>query len=649
MASFNIPAGPKTFEINLSSFLGVDFSSSMTDIDKRRTPNGYNFVNNNGTIEKRNGYEVVISNLFTVAAILNTEGADTENLRGHDTINGVWNIDIPGQSGVEEYLIIHVGRGLYKVKPSDLMSTTLLFDNMYDVKSKGIIFDKKLIIFDSYKARAINLNDGTADYLEDIAYIPTTQIARSPNGLASQSYEQPNLLCGVKKNMFTGTATDTVYQLDEKNINSVISVEVMDSNGDFQRKTATTDYTVDRVNGRVIFNSPVGLPPVDGRDNVRITYEDESVPFYSSIEINASTIARVYGYGGANNRIFLSGNSTFPNSVFWSAIDNPTYFPVTNVINLGLETSQINELIKTNDGKLVALKPTSDTDSTAFYISYAMMDGEEWFPLEKSIKGEGNIGKCAYDTLIDEPLILTKGGIYALNSAIMTDEKFLYHRSYYIDTKLKQESNLENAVGISFDGKYYLAINNHVYVADSRFKSVNKNAKYSNFQYEWYYWTDVPVTTWFIWNNELYFGDTKGCICKFKGDSSATRFWDTRNDVYASIDGGYTDRGAPVKAEWNTPILDLNNPAYKKNIKRIAIQSNPTNSKLTVGYRLKGGDKQVISKEYINSTYPKTTMIRKKAKKLSFFSLYIENDEDSNMSFNSVDVVYTVGSFYKGD
>jgi hypothetical protein len=42
-------------------------------------------------------------------------------------------------------------------------------------------------------------------------------------------------------------------------------------------------------------------------------------------------------------------------------------------------------------------------------------------------------------------------------------------------------------------------------------------------------------------------------------------------------------------------------------------------------------------------------MIRKKAKKLSFFSLYIENDEDSNMCFNSVDVVYTVGSFYKGD
>ena len=57
----------------------------------------------------------------------------------------------------------------------------------------------------------------------------------------------------------------------------------------------------------------------------------------------------------------------------------------------------------------------------------------------------------------------------------------------------------------------------------------------------------------------------------------------------------------------------------------------------------------VLSKEYINSTYPKTTIIRKKAKKLAFFSLYIGNDEASNMNFNSMCVVYTVGSYYKGD
>ena len=199
---------------------------------------------------------------------------------------------------------------------------------------------------------------------------------------------------------------------------------------------------------------------------------------------------------------------------------------------------------------------------------------------------------------------------------------------------MKQETNLKDAIGICNDGKYYLAINDHVYVADSRFKSSSKNSKYSNYQYEWYYWTNLPVRVWFVWNDKLYFGDKYGNICTFREDDDVNRFMDNTTIV---------------KAEWNSVVLDLDSPVHKKNIKRVAVTSNPTNSKLIVGYRLKGGNKQVISKEYINSTYPKTTISRKKAKKLSFFSLYIENDEASNMNFNSISIVYTKGSYYKGD
>jgi hypothetical protein len=142
------------------------------------------------------------------------------------------------------------------------------------------------------------------------------------------------------------------------------------------------------------------------------------------------------------------------------------------------------------------------------------------------------------------------------------------------------------------------------------------------------------VKIWFVWNNELYFGDKYGNICKFRDNNDENRFKDNTDNV---------------EAEWNSVILDLNNIANKKNIKRVAISSNPTNSQLDIGYRLKNGDKQVLSKVYTNSTYPKTTIVRKKAKKLSFFSLYVENKENTNMNFNSICVVYTVGSYYKGD
>jgi len=611
MANFNVPSSPTTYEANLTSFLGVDFSSSITEIDRRRTPNGYNFINTNGTIEKRNGYKVL--------AYLGQKA----------NINGIWNVDtING-----EYFIVHCGTKLYEMQ-TDFTSYTEILTGLADKISQGVIINSKLLILDGKRAIVYDLLETTnkVKYLDEIGYIPTTQIARSPNGLASQLYESVNLIQDSRINLFTSNETDTTYQLDETDIDEVELVEVLDENGQWITKTKNDDYNVDLAKGQVKFLVTVGKPPVDGRDNVRIKFK--KVNSENKLQINKCDIMTVYGYAGANNRVFLAGNPDYANILMYSHLEDITYFPVENVIKVGLEVVPITGIIKLNSGKLAVLKNVSDTDSTIFYIGYATYNGSEAFPLEGSTKGEGNIAKHAHDMLINDPLILTKNGIFALNTATLTDERFVYHRSYYIDVKLKQEENLEQAIGIVNDGKYYLAINNHVYVADSRFKSTSNYSKYSDYQYEWYYWINLPVKVWFVWNNELYFGDKYGNICTFRDNSDVNR---------------YKDNTENVEAEWNSIVLDLNRPANKKNIKRISISSNPTNSKLIIGYRLKGGSKQVLTKVYIDSTYPKTTIIRKKAKKLSFFSLYIENKEDSNMSFNTICVIYTVGSYYKGD
>lgn len=611
MASFNIPASPTTHEVNLAGFLGVDFSSSITDIDKRRSPLGYNFINTNGTIEKRNGYEIL--------AYLGLNA----------NINGIWNVDtIAG-----EFFIVHCGTKLFEME-TDFSSYTEIMSGLKNARSQGVIINSKLLILDGKRAILYDLleNNNRAQYLDQAGYIPTTQIARSPDGTASQAYEQVNLVQESRYVMFTSTEDATVFQLPDTGVKSISLVEVMNANGTWVTKTLTTDYTVNLSKGKVTFNSPVGLPPVDGRDNVRIKYEMTNTS--EKAQVNKCTIETVYGYAGANNRIFLTGNPDYPNILMYSYLDDVTYIPVENIIRIGIAVAPITGVAKLNSGKLAILKDVSDTDSTIFYIGYATYNGQEVFPLEGSTKGEGNISRNAHAILLNEPLILTRNGVFALNTATITDERFVYHKSYYIDEYLKRENNLEDAVGIVNDGKYYLAINNHVYVADSRFKSVNKNSRLSDYQYEWYYWTNLPVKVWFVWNNKLYFGDTHGNICKFREDSDTNRFKDNTTNV---------------AAEWNSIILDLNSASHKKNIKRIAIQSNPTNSKLEIGYRLKGGNKEVLTKEYVNSTYPKTTIIRKKAKKLAFFSLYIENDEASNMNFNSLCVVYTVGSYYKGD
>lgn len=611
MASFNVPASPTQYEVNLDGFLGVDFSSSMSDIDKRRCPKGYNFINNNGTIEKRNGYKVLAY------------------LGENANINGVWNVDtIEG-----EFFIVHCGTKLYEMQ-TDFSSYTVIMTGLADTISQGIIINSKLLILDGKRAIIYDLllENDRVGYLDEKGYIPITHIARSPDGTQDQLYESVNLLQSSRINQFISNNTDKVYQLADTGISLPVLVEVMNENGEYETKVRDQDYTVDFTNGKITFEKPVGNPPVTGRDNVRIKYNVSNFPEKS--QVNKCNMAIAYGYAGANNRVFITGNPDFPNIVMYSEFDDITYIAVENVQRIGLATAEITGFARLNSGKLAVLKNVSDTDSTIFYIGYANYNGKEVFPLEGSTKGEGNIGNHSNDTLVNEPLILTRNGVFALNSATINDERFTYHRSYYIDTYLLKEPNLEKAVGIANDGKYYLAINNNVYVADSRIKSTTKNGRYSNYQYEWYFWTNLPIRIWFLWNGKLYFGDKYGNLCCFRDNNDKNRYKDNESNVISY---------------WSTPILDLGQTPRKKTIRRVVVTSNPSNSQLTIGYILKNGEKQVMDKTYINSTFPKKTVIRKKAKRLSFISIYVENEGINNMSFNSLTVVYTVGSFYKGD
>lgn len=607
MAVFNIPASPVKNTLKIDSFLGVDFTSDINEIDTRRTPEGQNFINNNGAIEKINGYKIL--------AYL----GDKANL------NGMWNVDTTRG----EFFIVHCGKKLYEMK-TDFSNYQVLLDGLADTSSTGIILSNKLVILDGKRAVVYDVMAETQSvgYLDEMGYVPTTHIARTPNGLAGQAYEVVNLLQAQRIVLFTSDETSTEYVLPEQNIDKVLSVEVLNENAEWVTKA----YTPDLVKGTITFASAVGKPVVDDQDNVRVRYSKDDASYKS--QVNKCTMMMAYGYEGRNNRLFVAGNPDYPNTITYSGIDDATYFPANALINTGLNTVPIKSIERLNSGEMVALKDVSDSDSTIFYIGYGMFNGEEVFSVEGSAKGEGCISNKATAYLMNEPLVLTRNGIFAINGSSINDERFAYHRSYYIDGKLLKEKNLEKAIGCSFDGKYFLAVNDRVYVADSRFKTTNKNSRTSNYQYEWYFWTDLPVTLWFVWNNELYFGDKSGNICKFRDNLDENRYL---NDT------------KPVKAYWRTPFLDLGSISYKKTIKRIFISSNPTDSEMTVGYITKKGEKNIIDKLYLNSTFPKVTTIRKQAKKISYISLYIESEGDKGMSFNDIALVYIYGTFYKGD
>ena len=611
---YSIPAQTSKLHFKISNFKGVDFTSSELDVDNSRSPKAKNIINNNGYIESRNGYD-----------ILNTIGAK---------INGVWNID----TDIGDLFLVHSGTCLYQCS-NDFKESVLIFNGMNNEKSVGIYFEEYLLIFDGKRPVVFSRFDGvnySTKFLDECGYIPTTSVARDNNG-GGTDYEKFNLICPYAVNTFLAskieTGTDSegnptytdqdTFKLDKQNIIDINSVWVLNDSAEWILKTKETDYKYDLTKGEVYFTP--GESPVLGRDNVKIMYQYDNSDGKS--KISNCTIATLYGYDGNNSRIFVSGNNEYPNYDYWCEQDNPLFWPDENFAKIGIEP--IVGYSKLNDGTLAINKKHSDTDNTIFYRSYNLLNEVEVFPIKDGVKNIGCIGKYANANLLNDPLILTESGVFAIVGSSY-QEKFAMQRSYYVNGKLLKEPNLENAIGICVDGKYYLGINNHVYIADSRFLSYPKNAKTEQYQYEWYYWDNIPARIFFSWNNKLYFGTEDGKICTFTDK--------------------YKDEDKTIDVYWETPYLDLGSIHYAKTIKNVTLILNPTeNTDIKFSYLTDDGETEIIKKNYPSSNYAKTINEKEKISKFMFVKFIMENNTENKMSFERFGCEYITAGRYKGE
>lgn len=610
---YSIPASQSKSYYSIDNFLGVDFTSSPIEVDKKRSPNTVNMINNNGYNETRNGYEIIT--------------------KFDSRINGIWNVDFPN----EEILLVHAGTKLYKID-SNFKEVEELLSDLNDERSTGIYFSDYLTIFDGKRAIIYgNTENGyKAEYIDEIGYIPTISVGRDSSG-GGTDYEKVNLMSPYRINTFLTEMVETtingelqnnpqtVFKLDDTNIDSVELVEILTENGNWE-VLKSDKYQVDTTTGQVTLSEAPGESPVLGRDNVSIKYKKNILE--NTNKINKCDIATLFGYDGNNNRIFVAGNREFTNYDFFCEQDDPTYWPDENFTKIG--TEPIVSYSRLTDGSLSIHKKQSDTDCTVYYRTSNMLNNIEVFPLKDGVKNVGCISKYCNCNLVNDPLFLSDQGVFSCIGN--NGEKYAQQRSYYVNGKLIKEKNLEDAVATSFLGKYYLAINNHVYVADSRYLSYPRNAKTEQYQYEWWYWDNIPVRVFFTWNNELYFGTSNGNICKFNNR--------------------YIDNNKEIKSYWETPFLELNNTQAAKTIKDITLILNPNvSSDITLGYELDDGRTEIISKNYHNldNDFPKTIQEKEKIKKFMFIKFYMKNETKSKMTFERLILEYIVSGKYRGE
>ncbi|WP_458406838.1 hypothetical protein [Anaerotignum sp.] len=532
MAKFPVPSSPARGVIKVETFKGVDLNSSPSNVENYRSPNAPNMMRDvPGKVRKRQGYEKI------------KEYAGKR-------INGV-HILRDVENGIEKELT-HAGTSLY-------LDGEVIYEGMADERSVGRQFYGKLFIFDGKKALCygeFETEAETADEtetegeekpkafmvkaLEDAAYIPTVIISRNPTG-GGTTLEPLNLIGRKWKESFLSDGTATTYQLTTKELDEdKVTVRIMTKEGEWEDKTEDTDFTVDRKAGTVTFKTAPVKSPVTGYDNVEITAAKTREGYAD--KINKCKIISLFGVNGAMDRMFVSGNPEFPNQDWYCNIADGFFWGDLWYSTLGQDGSAVVGYTIIND-RLAVHKSDAEEGRNVILRKGEIEGDEAVFPIIGTLSGRGALGSHAFGYLGSEPLFLTDIGIMAITAADLTGEKYSQSRSYYIDNVLTAEKNLGDAFAYVWRDFYLISTGTgRVYLLDGLQKSYDKNSPYSNFQYECYYWENVPARVfWEDGEGRLCFGDAEGNVFRFYDDVTSQK--------------SYNDNGEAIFARWDTPEL----------------------------------------------------------------------------------------------
>ena len=275
-----------------------------------------------------------------------------------------------------------------------------------------------------------------------------------------------------------------------------------------------------------------------GVDNLEIEYRKAAEEGKDDL----STLNACDTFGLFENRVFLTGNPDKPAYDWHSGPDDPTYFPDTGYAKVGAGGSAIMGYRAVGSAQAI-IKAESRQDASVYLRTAAKLGEETVFSLRQGVSGQGAIAKRAFANILDDPLFLTRNGVYAITSNLVTEERTLAGRSRFLDPRLTREQNLEQAVGCGWNGMYLLSMTDgNVYLLDGKQNKVylDNSITGANYNYEAYHWTDLPATVWMPDGENLFFGTADGRLCRLNTDIQSVE--------------KYNDDGAPVKAARATRV-----------------------------------------------------------------------------------------------
>ncbi len=439
---------------------------------------------------------------------------------------------------------------------------------MNEAFSQSFVMNGVLYLLDGQTYRAVRKNSaGTAweaVKVQDVAYVPTTTISAQPTG-GGTSYEAVNLLTPKRINTFIGNGSATQFQVDAKNLDDTEVTAAV--NG-----ASVTVSSVNRTADPGLITLASAPANANGLANVSITFS-KTVTGYAD-KINQCRFAGLYG-GKNDTRAFVAGNPDEPDCDWQSGLYDPTYFPDTGYTRMGTDASAIVGYLKQYESQLV-IKSGGAQEATSYLRSYLMADdGTALYPLKQGAQGAGATAPRSFATLGDLPLFLSARGVQGAFGTAVAEQRTIRSVSDAIVPKLETEAGLENACAAVFEGKYYLAVNGHMYIADSTLTEENGDPA-------WFYWTEVPAQCLAVLDGRLWFGTADGRLCRF---------------ARADEDGAYCDDDAAIDAYWRTPTLPLADWGRVKTVRDVIPTLMPySRSGATVQYENENGALLALSR-----------------------------------------------------
>lgn len=451
-------------------------------------------------------------------------------------------------------------------------------------------------------------------------YVPTLTISGKPGELATGTLlEDFNLLGSGFKETFSGNSTGAIFQLSLKGLDAtIVTVKV-----DEIEKVEGTHFTVDRTLGRITFTTS----PSEGTNNVEIIAHKTQAGFPERIKKCSMHVL----FGGSNDtRVFVSGNPDFPNQMWRSGLYDPTYFPENGFYKVGSDRERITGFAKQYDFLVI------EKENSKGNMQFQLINGEVSFPVKPINDQIGTIAPRSIQLIENNPTSLARSGVHMLVQSNVRDERNVVHLSANIDPLLLNEPNLEQAISIDFDRKYWIALNNKVYVYDYVIQ-------------EWYIYDNIPAKCFLEVDGVLYFG----------GEGRLYRFM-TEDELLP-----YSDDGVPINAYWKSKYFTFEADHLRKVIDKVFFSMKPyTKTSADIYYTTDKKVSDLVKTKrmdmlnftlfdfnhfsFVRSTFPQEVVVKIKAKKVTHFQIkLVNNKENENLGLLSFGIKYRFGSEVK--